>query len=423
MEYISFAICIFLLIFSLKKGDNLYCPTIIFLMMWSIILFLNMINAFGINQATNGAYQYICIGLVSLFLGNLLARNVKWSVFFLGGHKRAFSYQMRFTAIYCLMILTTLFLFLDLKIAVNGLLQGNSLTTIRDWYGTTYSSGISPIKARRGYMEQVLRVILIEPFLCSLPFLCTINLYSSHRNKIFLLFSIILLVTNVISTGGGRLGILTYAMTFILGFFIYKRKYFMHRLELVKYKKWIKRFSIVGAFAIIFLTLKRSSTGIFEHVYYYFAMCVPLLDRWIPYISNSPHTYGMLSFFGILRIPFLVMEKLGLNVPATYETAQGYILQANQFYSVGAMLGNSFVSPFYYLYLDGGIVGIVLGMFAFGYASEIIYKKARYSLDDKRVYYLLLFCQMAFMSFIRWQFIGTAFAMAFVYAGILFKKA
>lgn len=423
MVYVTFLICVIFLLLSLKKSDNFYNPTVLFMALWVGILFLNMLGAFGINRASNGAYFYILIGLCALFFGNILGQNTRmYSLSFGRKYKKSASYEIRYNIIYFLMFLTAFFLILDLRVVVNALLHGDSLTIVRTWYTATYGSGANPIEARRGYVEQVVRVILIEPFLSSLPILCAINLYSSKRKKFFLIFSMVLLVFNVVASGGGRLSILTYAITFILGFFIYKRKFLGQILNVKKYKKWIMIFSVIGVIAVIFLTLKRSSTGVIEEIYYYFGMCIPLFDRWIPYIKNSIHTYGLLSFFGIIRIPFLIMEKLGLDVPMTYEIAQKYILQANNFYVVGARSGNSFVSPFYYLYLDAGIFGIILGMFIFGVVSAVLYRRVRQSMDDKRIYFLLLIAQMSLLSFIRWQFIGTSFAMAFIYAIIYFKK-
>ncbi len=422
MVYCAFSICILLLVLSLRKSENLYNPVVVFYAMWIVILLFNLIGAYKINKASAITYYYVIVGLISIFLGNIVGQSSKLYRISFGVKNGNTRYSIRYSIVYFMMGITAIFLLLDVIVVIKALLSGNSLTVIRTWYTATFASGGNPIEARRGFIEQVIRVIIIEPFLCSLPVLCAINLYGEKRNNKFICGAICLLILNVIASGGGRLSILTYAFTFIFAFFIYRKRLTLDYSILKKYKKWILRFGIVGIIAVSYLTFKRSSTGIFEEIYYYFGMCIPLLDRWIPYIQKSTHTYGMLGLFGILRIPFLILEGLGVQVPQNYERAQSYIVQANQFYNVGARSGNSFVSPFYYLLLDGGIVGIVVGMFIFGYISAVTYRKVKREFDEKKVYFLILLNQMALLSFIRWQFIGTAFAMAFVYSCIFFSK-
>lgn len=422
MVYITLLICIFLLFLSTNKKDNYFNPVFLFFLLWSIILFFNLIHIYGINSARNETYVLIVIGLIALFFGNAIGQNKKLYYFsFAGKSLKEINYELRYTVIYVLMIISAILLLLDMLVVIKALILGNRLTVIRTWYTATYGKGTNPIEARRGFGEQVLRVVLIEPFLTALPILCVINMFWGKRDKRFLGFSIIILIMNVIASGGGRLSILTYAITFIMGFLIYKRDKRLGWSIVKKYKKFILLFVCLGFVAVVYLTIKRSSTSVVEEVYYYFGMCIPLFDRWLPIIESAQRTHAMLSIFGGARIPFLIMSKLGSQNYPTYELALDYILQANNFYSVGARMGNSFVSPFYYLYLDGGIIGIIIGMFVFGYICAITYRKSLVRLDDRKIYFLLLLIQASLMSFIRWQFIGTAFFMSFIYSLIFFK--
>lgn len=424
MCILALLVCMVLLMLSFRKSENFYNPTVVYFVLWSCILVFNLLGAYNIKKAQDITYIYVIISLIALFFGNVLGQNsqdvrLAFANKYIGKNHNG---KLRYSVIYTLMVLSTIFLILDIQVVVRALLNKNTLTVIRTWYTSTYSTGNNPIEARRGFVEQVIRVVLIEPFFVSLPILCTINLFGDKRNKLFLLSSIGLLILNVLASGGGRLAVLTYALTFIMGFFIYRRDKKISAAKIIKYKKWIISFSVLGVIAVVFLTIKRSSTSVVEEVYYYFSMCIPLLDRWVPVIQSSPRTFGFLSFFGIFRIPFLVLEKIGSNSIEIYSNARNYILQANYFYNVGARFGNSFVSPIYYLYLDGGILGIIIGMFFFGYFGSKTYKKVRLRLEKRRIYFLLLFIQAAFMSFIRWQFIGTAFSLAYLYAVIFFKE-
>lgn len=423
MMYIAFVVCILFLILSIKRIGSFFNPIFLFYVLWSVILLLNMIRAYGINETQNNTFILIIIGFISLYFGGILGRNSRKIHFtFAGKSPEQVKHTLRYSVIYMIMIFTAILLLLDTIVAIKALMAGRSLTTIRSWYTAAYGSGKNPFVARRSYFEEVLRVVLIEPFCTALPILCAINIYGERKNKIFLASSIMLMIMNVVSSGGGRLSILIYVITFLICFFIYKRDMVLDRNTIKKYSRLLMYCGIIGFLGVVFLTTKRTSTSVIEEVYYYFAMCVPLLDRWMPYIEGVDRTYGMLGIFGLVRIPFLILENIGLQVPRTYKLAQGYILQANYFYNVGARTGNSFVSPFYYLYLDGGIFGIIIGMFLLGLLSEIIYQKIIICLEDRNVYFLLLFIQASLMSFIRWQFIGTAFFMSFLYSVLFFKK-
>ncbi len=83
---------------------------------------------------------------------------------------------------------------------------------------------------------------------------------------------------------------------------------------------------------------------------------------------------------------------------------------------------NAYVSLFWFFYIDGRMIGIILGMFIFGFILSRSYYNViakHHSASAGSVYCCLLYC--ALFSFVRFQFsitriaLGLVFVMFFAY--------
>ncbi len=426
MKYLCLVICLIGLLMSLRKEKRIYNPSTLFYGLWLIIISFNILGLYGLNQASEQTYIFVFVGLGGFMTGTIVKR-----FFVIGKYKKRTKYDIHNhsnTVIFNMPIIKILFIAsiilisIDSIIALRYLLAGNSYAAIRMWLSETYENSTNPIDARKTYLEQVFRVVVIEPFQTAVIPLGVVDfVFNENKNKLFP-FSLVLIILGIFSTGGARLAIVYFILTMAFGFQIkgIKLKAFSRRITI---KDLIpKIFIIVSIIGILSLTLIRSYSGIVREVYYYLSLCIPLLDYWTPTIIESGHTWGVLSLFGLLRIPFIILEKIFNGAPAVFDTAKDYILQANTFHVVGERSGNSFVTPFYYLYLDFGYIGIFFGMFILGAILETYYKRIKVKANIKDYYIFLLLLQVTMTTFIRWQFIGTSFCMAFMMVFVLFKK-
>jgi len=82
---------------------------------------------------------------------------------------------------------------------------------------------------------------------------------------------------------------------------------------------------------------------------------------------------------------------------------------------------NAFLTPFYYFYLDGGMIGNILLSFIFGFVSTLVYinhlNRRNY---NSMINYLLVFFTL-YMSMVRIQFFQMRFSLSFLYVYLLFK--
>lgn len=408
----------------------MFNPNIFMYGVWTVVIGLNCLHLFGIRGVSNEVYTMIIVGLVSYFMGGLLAVGLKnyrfvnrQNSFNKRGHAYSFSFNYRF--IYILAYTTIGFLLIDTIIATQYLLNGLSFTQVRMWLTQTYESNSNPIFSRRGYAEQVFRVFVVAPFQMALSPLCAIEFFFGNRNRKLLWLTIIIQGFSLISGGGARFGIIILGISFLTAYSMYKAKnHNADRYSINSKKRKMRILIAVGVILVLIITTKRTSAKIMEEAYFYFALCLPLLSLWLPVIKTVPHTYGMVSLFGVTRIPFLFLEKLGIYNSTLYSNAYDYVLQANSFRNIssGTRVANSFVTPYYYLYLDGGYTGIIIGMILIGYAVNRCYYNVKNGFDMRTMYIMLLADIGLFYTFIRLELTVTNYFLALLAMPLLFVK-
>ena len=92
---------------------------------------------------------------------------------------------------------------------------------------------------------------------------------------------------------------------------------------------------------------------------------------------NMPHTLGLLSLRGIVS-PFVsVVEKIvGIEFELFANATDAVASLHNVVYSIApGQRYNSYATAFYSFFVDGGVIGIVIGSLLFGGISGSLYKK------------------------------------------------
>jgi len=139
---------------------------------------------------------------------------------------------------------------------------------------------------------------------------------------------------------------------------------------------------------------------------------------------NAYDTAGWLSLNGFLSPVFMIFNYLGFVYPKKYEFVQTVRGAIEQDIVIGnGVRTNAFLPAGFYCYLDGGYLGVVLGMFLFGMIVGTAYRKVKNGGADKdKVIYILLMIGVM-ISFIRLEFSNSAYALAFVYLWLFYKKS
>ena len=76
LAFCSSLVCLITTI-DVKRKNKLINPSTIFYALWTFILFLSILNLYGIYKPSDEAYLLIMIMIVSFYLGNLIFKIIK----------------------------------------------------------------------------------------------------------------------------------------------------------------------------------------------------------------------------------------------------------------------------------------------------------------------------------------------------------
>lgn len=366
----------FVLCLIFKKNRPLH-PTTLFFGMWTFILGLSLLGKYNIIQPSSYAYFLISLMLIFCFLGssfNVLTRikikrkKLRW------GSRNG---ELNIHLYYFFVIVAILFLVYDVYVMLKYLFMGVPLWQIRNWLLEEFGSN-NPIMVNRTFLEEVIRNVILYPVGMIMPPITAYVFFSPERKpyrKNIMVLSIIYMILYSVSGGGGRLRYIYFLGCFLISYLTFSSKKF----QAVKRKKYGKRIMIISVFAIVAVAVTtrfRIGSGyIFQQIYTYFALPPTLLSIWLPDIENVKHTCGLLTTFGIHSYFFRVLSMVGLDalVPSLYENAYQALLNAQEFRNTGYGIGNAFVSPVYYFYVDGGVPFVCGASLFFGIIINKVY--------------------------------------------------
>lgn len=433
MDILAFSVATVLLIlnFIFTKKKKVISPILIFFALWSFILFLSILNWYGIIKPSNEAYFLIILMLVFLAIG---------AICFVKLHEIKLNkkvektreteekiFEPRFKIFYILSFCIILFNIIDIIIIIKELANGNPMWQIRNWSLEPFGSN-NPILDRRSFLESIFRSVILTPFETIIPPIAAYYFFNSKTNKqriMLLTTSLFVLLSSSIAGGGGRLGFIYYIGCFLLAFFIMCKNKSISQEKVKKYKKIMLSFVAAGGIFIIAYTVIRTGMGhLIKQTYTYFALPPTLLSIWLPDLENVNHTYGMTSFFGIHSYFFRGLDTIGLDflVPQIYNEAYNHILNAEIFRNVGYGVGNAFVTPIYYFFIDGGYPFVCIASFAFGYITQRFYERVEKKVNIKSFTLYCLVIYGVFVSFMRIQTAIPAYIISFVLVYLLMKR-
>lgn len=364
------------------------------------------------------------IGFVAFAVGYYSFRGKfkqKQQIFFFGrfhiGIRKQDSYVLRYKIVYLLCILTLIVYILDFSVSLRYLLSGNSLDFIRHMA----QDSTSDLNVRSDILS-AMKNILISPFVLALQPIVAFDFWLGNRDKKLLGLDIIILLLRVL-TDGSRSNVVYFVLHFIIGFtFIYsKRKNnFFKNLKRKKKNRIITiAVLIFGVIAILWITLSRSGENAIKYAYYYFTMEPYMFEQWAEKVDKLHLLgYGMASTNGFSFAGFYILKNLGLmNYPEVWHSINTIIGETQTQWMIISSFSsraNAYVSLFWYLYLDGRVIGIIIGMFIYGIIGARSYWTALKNMSSKAMCIYAFILQGLIMSFVRLQFANIIYAVAFI---------
>lgn len=427
MGLIVLCICFICFISSLflfrNKPMN---PITFFLALWSGIIFLSILGLYGLYPASNEAYLLLLLMIVCFFAGGVVC--IKWRRTLTKPSKVCEEICVRWKIYYLLLIVIIIIKLCDCVLLLKYYRDGIEMTQLKVWISEPWGSE-NPILSRRTLLEESFRTLIIIPFESLIaPITSYVLFQSTEKNRkkcILFCLSLIHLLLGSLSGGGGRLGFICYGGCFLLAYFTFVKKNSLDRQKTKMYRRGFAIAAICGIGLIVVYTIVRSGRGAFlKQAYTYFAMPPTLLSEWLPELKEATHTWGGLTLFGLHSYFFRVLEVLKLNflIPDTYYVLYQHILNADKFLQLGFGTGNSFVTPIYYFYIDGGYFFVCAASAVLGGVISMLYEKLTNCINIRSFVMYIMIMYAVFVSFMRTSTAIPVFWLGFLMAMAIMKK-
>lgn len=437
MEYLYIGVvicCIFAIVGYFSERKLLLNPVTIFCALWGVILFFSSLSKYTMYMASDEINIMIVYGIIAYLVGYYIHKAFFNGIHItIGGFSRYQSGRQRiaiprYQLLYLLCLISILYTIYDL---VRVVVQSGTfnLGTIQRLLqsGEVSNANSSIINA--------IVLLVISPIKFILPAITAVDFFYGRRDRKLLLFTVCLIFINMLSTANRTSFLLFFLwLFFVATLYLYhntdKKQQYLQKIEtgnilskIRKYKWWIVGIAII---AFVVMSMSRTSTSLFKQIYLYFSMPPRMFEIWAEKVdAEGIYGYGVGSLLGFVYPVFYILKNLlGISMPNLVETMYNWNMMTDTIWVWPGknVMANAYVSLFWFFYLDGRLVGIIIGMFIFGIVlsrsySSIIAKK--HSARQVAVYCCLLYAVL--FSFVRFQFslmktaLGLIFIMFFAY--------
>lgn len=433
--------CILMALMGIRTEKFILNPLTVFFSVWFLIFFLTSFQLYNLNLASSDTYGLMLMGSISFAVGYYVIRMyskrkkliLRYKHFSLGVSQLD-SFVLRYNWVFIIGIFCLVVYLNDATTTIRYLLNGNMLNYIR----ALAQDSESVLNTQQSAIIVAAKTLIVSPFIMILQPLVAFDFWLGKRNKKLLAMDIVLLFLRVI-TDGSRSNLIYFIMHFIVGFLFANskkaRKNNGSRLENIRQavsKKRNKRiFFIVTVLGIVFLlwaTMSRSGQYASKYTYYYFTMEPYMFETWASRVDEAHLMgYGLASTNGFTFVLFYLLKNLRVlsDYPTFWHSINTIIGETQSIWMIISGSGsraNAYVSLFWYFYLDGGIIGIILGMFIYGGITASTFWTAVKNMSARTVCMFSFILQGLLMSFVRFPFANIYYTIAFVMIFIFYKK-
>ncbi len=421
MGYIISSVLIIIAFIDYRKERSFGAPIVFFCLLWALICFFASLRLFTLYEVRVTTWFIILIGSFSFVGGSVFGRKIKIKY----NDDTVLANQLDDVILvspklvklfYIMMIVLFLLSFHTLIECVKLLSQNVSISLIRAASdGDITLSGFTGSSGFRYYINSVISPT-IKLFAVPLGILIFLTDMRKQKKAIILVL-LYEIVCALIS--GGRFAFAYLVIEFFVCYELIHQKI---NLSFKLNKKMKKILFSIGAVAIAAIVIVSNSRAIkadefLEHMYIYFCGDVVLLDQKLMIFTNSNfYAYGFASFYGFWSLFFTVLSPVfGGSLPQFWNDVVNNVMNGQNTLQIGSSISmNAFVTPYYYLYADFGVIGIVLGMFFFGALCGYVYKKAKFQNDLTGIIWYMIFSQMIFKTLHTYPFVSQVYALAIV---------
>lgn len=400
-------ILLMLAIVSIIKTKKIINPASVLLIMWALIIKLSKLRLYGLNATDEKFYYYIFIGLISFFLGFILPRINKRIVISKDRYNRChynkdevsdidLNYAVCYIALACC-ILITLYKLVDLGF------DFSNITLFGELNRSSYGSKLANM------LYEFIAYPLYNTFIC----ITVCDFFFGKKDKWLIILTVIM-CTGWMLVSGGRIAIIRLLVSIVICMSL-KTSTKRNLAKLFSNIKFVLVFVLACCIFVYFTVLKG-----FEPLFNFytdFAIQPKMFEYWSNQITGQ-YAFGAASLFGfIYPLLYIVKNSLGLSsLPLGAMVYKNIEDTYNNWITLGTYYRcNAYTSCFWYLYYDGRILAIIIGMFFWGLLCKNIFKKTLDCLNIKNVSIYILIMIGVIYSFTDMEFSKANYVLAFLF--------
>lgn len=417
MNTIAIIVSIIVGLLSWISERNLYNPGTIMGFLWALICSLASMRLYFLYEASEFTYILITLAIASFGIGCFVSRYRKVKIT-RGNIPRILNKSEESTFSYG--ILSFLCVFSVIMMLDNAMDNARALM-----------SGIemSDIRAREtatSYGHPILYVFnnyIVRPFSFAILPIYAVDFFVSKKgNKIIGICTILIILERVLIEGGRII------IIYVLSALLVSMAVTKNERRKVEWKKllFFGALILVAAVAIYNITISRGIEAEDQgaSLYKYICGCVPHLSIRLKGIEElETYTWGFASLNGIVHYVAALFENIGLEYPEFLSEVRQLINVENKV-SIASRSGwfNAFVTPIYYMYLDGRVGGVIIGMFLYGFFSYNCYAKLKNHVYPRDLAVYILIIQGLMTTMVRIQFSQVYYTVAFFFICFLINR-
>lgn len=416
MGIIAIIISLFVGIAFWRAERNFCNPGSIMGFLWAIICYMAYIQAYRLYATSDFVYLLVSISLACFGLGCFFCRH-KTTKISRGYLPRIFNKSEDAE-------LNKLFI-RGLCVLSVVLLLGNALDSVKLLMSGIDMSDIRAQEDMYHYNNPIFDLInnyIVKPFSFAILPIFAADFFLSKKPDKFILVCTVIIVVERVLIEGGRFVIIYVLCALLVSLSAVKKK-----KKIDMRRVWfLVGLIVVSAVAIYYVTISRGieSEEQGRSLYRYICGCLPHLTVRLNYMENlEVYTWGFSSLNGYVHYIASILENFGINYP-DFLLEVRELINVEDKVAISADFGqfNAFVSPIYYMYLDGRTLGVAIGMFLYGFFSFHCYKKMKKEVHPRDLAIYLLVVQGLATTMVRIQFSQVHYSVAFFFIFFLINQ-
>lgn len=398
-------ILLMLAILSVIKTKKVVNPASVFLILWSLIIKLSKIGLYGLYITEEKIYYYIFTGLICFFIGFILPQNKKRIVI----RKKNTRYEgncdrtsVKLNYEICYIALTVCILITIIKLKDVGF-DFTNITLFGELDRSSYGSKLINM------LYEFVAYPLYNTFAC----VTVVDFFFGKKDKLLIALSSIMCLGWMLISGG-RIAIIRLLIAVVICASLNTST----KRNIAKFFsniKFVILLAVACAVFVYFTVLKGFEP--FFNIYSDFAIQPKMFEYWAKQIDGQ-YAYGTASLFGfIYPVLYVFKNAFGLaQIPLLSPVFENIQNTFNSWITLGTFYRcNAYTSCFWYLYYDGRIFGIIIGMLLWGAICRRVFTSVLNTMSIKEISIYVLIMIGVIYSFTDMEFWKANYVLAFLF--------